>query len=424
MGEKARKIHIIGINSLKFEDLSINLQKLYLNTKNIAIPSTFFYEIKNWHKESTNKDKIFFKSSSDNKLISWIDENKNDIILFSRGDPLWFGIGRVLLENFKREELFFYPSNTSLQMAFSKLKRPWNDANFISIHGRDSSEMVKYLKSLKSNLTIIPDSKESIIQVKNNLIELNLENNYELWVCEDLGLKNERIRLINIKETLPDEISDLSIYVLLRKDNQELRINYPLFGINDNLFKTYPDRPNLITKREIRIQILADLELPEKGVLWDIGAGCGTIGLEALRLRPKLNLFSIDKRLGTTNLIKKNAKKLKVFPKSIIEKDINIILKEELNISFPRPNRVVIGGCNKETKLFIIKKISKIFRYEDIFVIPLATYESLNEIKKLFTELNFEAQISLIQTYKSITISEGNRFEPNNPVFIVKAKKK
>ena len=45
-----------------------------------------------------------------------------------------------------------------------------------------------------------------------------------------------------------------------------------------------------MTKREIRIQILADLELPQEGVLWDLGAGVGSVGLEALRLRPKLKL--------------------------------------------------------------------------------------------------------------------------------------
>ena len=74
--------------------------------------------------------------------------------------------------------------------------------------------------------------------------------------------------------------------------------NLPLFGISDHIFKTFDDRPNLLTKREVRVQILADLELPKNGVIWDIGAGCGSIGLEALKLRPNLDLFCIDKRLA------------------------------------------------------------------------------------------------------------------------------
>ena len=106
--------------------------------------------------------------------------------------------------------------------------------------------------------------------------------------------------------------------------------NLPLFGISDTIFKTFEDRPNLLTKREVRIQILADLELPNKGVIWDIGAGCGSIGLEALRLRPNLELICVDKRIGSKALILENSKRLSVKPKFIFEEDIKISLLKEI----------------------------------------------------------------------------------------------
>ena len=62
-----------------------------------------------------------------------------------------------------------------------------------------------------------------------------------------------------------------------------------------SFYLTHNDRPNLITKREVRIQVLADLELPQTGIIWDVGAGAGTIGLEALRIRPNLKLLCIEK---------------------------------------------------------------------------------------------------------------------------------
>ena len=67
----------------------------------------------------------------------------------------------------------------------------------------------------------------------------------------------------------------------------------PLFGIEDGVFQQSEDRPGLMTKREIRVQILSELELPHEGIFWDIGAGVGTIGLEALRIRPKLKLLLV-----------------------------------------------------------------------------------------------------------------------------------
>ena len=121
MTEINRKIHVIGINSYKFEDLSMKLQNLFLETENIAVPNSYFEEIKSWSKNSLKKKKSFFLSNSNKELVQWLRSQKNDAILISRGDPLWFGIGRILLENFSKDELSFYPSNTCIQLAFSKL---------------------------------------------------------------------------------------------------------------------------------------------------------------------------------------------------------------------------------------------------------------------------------------------------------------
>ena len=113
-----------------------------------------------------------------------------------------------------------------------------------------------------------------------------------------------------------------------------------------------------------------------------------------------------------------------VLPKNILEKDINEVIKFDLNQTLTPPSRVVIGGCNKTTKINIIKEISKYFEKEDILVLPIITLEILKDIKELLEKLNYDIFVSLIQTYKSLSISEGTRFEPNNPVFIIKAKKK
>ena len=424
MRKNQRKIHVVGINSFVFEDLPTNIRKLIQKTNKIAIPRNYYDHVKIWFKNTSDSKKVLYQSDSNDELIKWLKENNSDVILISRGDPLWFGIGRILLESFSKEELNFYPSNTCMQLAFSKIKQPWQGSKFLSIHGRDSKELATSLKLGIKKMSIITDSKNKGLEIiRRNLIELQLENYYEFWICEELGFQNEKIRQINIKDNIPDEISEINIVLLIRKEVDLPQKIPTLFGIEDSFFKTFEDRPNLITKRDVRVQILADLELPERGVLWDIGAGSGSIGLEALKLRPKLKLFAIDKRVGTKNLILENAKRLNVKPEKIIEMDINKIPIKLLTKSFSRHNRILIGGCNKETKIYIIKKISKHLNIGDKFILPLITYELLNEIEKQLINLDFEYNIKLIQTYKGITISEGTRFEPNNPVFIINGKK-
>jgi precorrin-6Y C5,15-methyltransferase (decarboxylating), CbiT subunit len=232
-------------------------------------------------------------------------------------------------------------------------------------------------------LAIITDSHNKSLEViKKHLFELNLIDFYDFWLCEEIGFENENIRKLNLKESLPSDISSLNIVVLTKTTNNFSNNNIPLFGINDSIFKTFDDRPNLLTKREVRIQILADLELPNNGVIWDIGAGCGSIGLEALKLRPNLDLFCIDKRIGSKALILENSKRLGVKPKFIFEEDIIQTLNTRNLLSFEKPNRLVIGGCDKKTKLQIINTMAQVMRIGDIIVIPIIDIQTIKELKE------------------------------------------
>jgi len=424
MTEINRKIHVLGINSYIFEDLPPKLQDLFLKTGNIAVPNSYFEEIKSWSKSGLEKKKSFFSSNSNQELVNWLRFQKTDVILISRGDPLWFGIGRILLENFSKDELSFYPSNTCIQLAFSKLKIQWQDTVNVSIHGRDSTKLVEALKARPSSLSIITDSNNKNLEIiKENLSELNLIDFYDFWLCEEIGFDKENIRKLNLKESLPSDISSLNIVILTKTKKIFSNNNIPLFGINDSIFKTFDDRPNLLTKREVRVQIIADLELPKNGVIWDIGAGCGSIGLEALKIRPNLDLFCIDKRIGSKALILENSKRLGVKPKFIFEDDINNIFNTRNLSSFGKPCRVIIGGCDKKTKLQIIDTMAKVMSIGDIIVIPIIDIQTIKELKEELEDKNFKTNLNLIQTYKSLSIAEGMRLEPNNPVFLLKGKK-
>ena len=424
MNDVNRKIHVIGINSYIFSDLPSKLQDLFINTEHIAVPNSYYEDIKPWGEHDLKNRKSFFSSKSDKDLVNWLRSQKTDVILISRGDPLWFGIGRLLLENFSKDELSFYPSNSCIQLAFSKLKIPWQDAVNVSIHGRDSTKLVEALKARPSSLAIITDSNNKSLEIiRKNLSELNLIEFYDFWLCEEIGFENENIRKLNLKESLPSNISNLNIAVLIKTKKNFSNNNLPLFGISDHIFKTFDDRPNLLTKREVRVQILADLELPKNGVIWDIGAGCGSIGLEAIKLRPNLDLLCIDKRIGSKKLILENSKRLGVKPKYIFEEDIINTLNTRNLSSFEKPNRLIIGGCDKNTKLQIINKLAQGMSIGDIIVIPIIDIQIIKELKKELEDKNFKTNLNLIQTYKSLSIAEGMRLEPNNPIFLLKGKK-
>ena len=172
------------------------MQDLFIKTGNIAVPNSYFEEIKTWNENGLENKKLFFSSNSNKELVNWLKSQKTDVILISRGDPLWFGIGRILLENFSKDELSFYPSNTCIQLAFSKLKIPWQDAIYVSIHGRDSNRLVEALKTRPSSLAIVTDSKKNSLEIiKKNLSELNLIDFYDFWLCEEIGFELSLIHI-------------------------------------------------------------------------------------------------------------------------------------------------------------------------------------------------------------------------------------
>ena len=141
-------------------------------------------------------------------------------------------------------------------------------------------------------------------------------------------------------------------------------------------------------------------------------------------MRPNLDLLCIDKRIGSKALILENSERLGVKPKFIFEEDIINILNTKNLSHFAKPNRLIIGGCNKKTKLQIISKLAQGMDLGDIIVIPIIDIQIIKELKEKLEDKNFKTNLNLIQTYKSLSIAEGMRLEPNNPVFLLKGKKK
>jgi len=91
--------------------------------------------------------------------------------------------------------------------------------------------------------------------------------------------------------------------------------------------------------------------------------------------------------------------------------------------SLAKPNRLIIGGCDKKTKIQIINKPAQGMDIGDIIIIPIIDIQTIKELKEELEDKNFKTNLNLIQTYKSLSIAEGMRLEPNNPVFLLKGKK-
>jgi precorrin-6Y C5,15-methyltransferase (decarboxylating) len=339
------------------------------------------------------------------------------VVVLASGDPLWFGIGRLLLQAFGAGALRFHPAPSSLQLAFARIGRPWQDASWISLHGRDPEPLAAALQQRPAALAVLTDpSRGGVAEVRRILAASGLEAAYALWLCERLGHPQERVGRLVPGALLPADLDPLHLVLLIAEppaapaDPAAL----PLFGLEDGLFLQHPDRPGLMTKREVRIQLLADLELPERGVLWDIGAGVGSVGLEALRLRPALALWALEARGGSAALIAANAERLGVQPAGILEGRAPEALAQ-----LPDPDRVLLGGGGRGRGA-VLEAVLQRLRPGGLVVIPLATLEALAELRPLLEQAGCRLAVAQHQAWRGAPLADGTRLAPLNPVLVLR----
>ena len=338
-------------------------------------------------------------------------------VLLASGDPLWFGIGRLLIQHLGAERLRFHAAPSSLQLAFARIGRPWQDASWISLHGRDPEPLAAALQKRPAALAVLTDpSRGGVEEVRRILAASGLEAAYTLWLCERLGHPQERVQRLAPEAPLPAAVDPLHLVLLIAAPPAAPAdpVALPLFGLDDGLFLQHDDRPGLMTKREVRIQLLADLELPERGVLWDIGAGVGSVGLEALRLRPGLALWALETRGGSAGLIAANAKRVGVRPAGIHEGRAPEALAQ-----LPDPDRVLLGGGGRERAVVLAAVLQRL-QPGGVVVIPLATVEALAELRPLLEHAGCRVAVAQHQAWRGTPLADGTRLAPLNPVLVLK----
>ena len=412
-------LDVVGTDASGLESLSPAWRQRLLEVDWVAAPSRFHADLQAWCARAASPPRLLATDRPDQLLPSLKEalEGGRQGMLLASGDPLWFGIGRLLLEALPAGCLAFHPAPTSLQLAFARLGRPWQDARWLSVHGRDPEPLAEALKRRPAALAVLTDpGPGSAESVRRALVASGLADCYALWVCERLGHPRERVRRLSAAEPLPEDLDPLHLVVLLAESPAEPDpASLPLFGLEDGLWLQLSDHPGLMTKREVRIQLLADLDLPATGVLWDVGAGVGSVGLEALRLRPQLQLWAVERRPGSAALIQGNAKRLGVCPAAVVEGVAPAVLAD-----WPAPDRVLIGGGGKDRQQ-VLRAVVRRLKPGGRIVVPLATLEAMAELRGELDAAHLQVGVTQLQAWRGVPLADGTRLAPLNPVFVLKA---
>ena len=342
------------------------------------------------------------------KLQQQLDQPDGpSITILTSGDPLFYGLGRLLLAALPPEQLTFHPNVSAVQLAFSRLRIPWQQAHVVSIHGRSCEPLHTALQQGQSPLAVIGDPQVSPTAIATMASAAPFT--YQLWCCENLGSPQECVQPFELSNP-PQTVAPLHLWVLQRQP-EETSSPTAILGLADSQFARFEDRPGLMTKRPVRVLALAELDLYPRQTVWDIGAGTGSVSVEIARLSPNSQIYAVEKSAAGIQLIQANRQRFEtpqVIPVSGKAPDVLSDL--------PDPHRVFVGGHGGQLATLLDCLTSRL-QPQGRIVIATTTLEShtqlLNWLQANTGWTQAHLQVNLTQ---SVPVGAYQRMAPLNPV--------
>ena len=345
------------------------------------------------------------------RLQDWLERQQpSPLVVLASGDPLFFGLGRWLLTVCPPEVLTFHPHTSAMQLAFSRVKCPWQGATLISAHGRSVEVLTQALKQGKSPIAVLTDHTHTPGAIARLLADLALPVTYQLWVCENLGSDRERVQPWSWAAAQAENFAPLNVVILQQQGAAPMPDPLPPLGIPDHLFLSFPDRPGLMTKREVRLLILGELAFQPGQILWDIGAGTGSVSIEAARLCPQGRVYAIEQTAMGVELIRRNAQRFSTAVQAVSGKAPAVLAE------LPDPDRIFIGGSSGAL-IPILDACSQRLRAGGQIVLAIATLEIQAELTQwLSHHPQWQLQGYQVNLTRTIAVGPLTRWSPLNPV--------
>ncbi|SEL82381.1 precorrin-6Y C5,15-methyltransferase (decarboxylating) [Roseateles sp. YR242] len=347
-------------------------------------------------------------------------------VVLATGDPLCHGIAPYLAQHLCIDALEIHPNLSTLQLACARIGLAWQDARIVSAHGKDAGEWARgslpshglypLAQALRVNdrLLVLTSPVNSPDRIARLLLAEGLGDDFHMAVAERLLQPEERVLpQLSPTEAAGMTFADLNVVLLWRHLPPARPVR---FGLADTAYHQRQPDKGLITKQEVRAVSLARLQLRADSIVWDIGAGSGSVGLEAARLCPQGHVFAIEKNEADVAIARRNHEAFGVSNYSLAHGKAPEGLEDWL-----APDAVFVGGSGGELSVLIGKILGRL-RPQGRLVMNFVTLENLATATAALQALAGEGvawDVLQIQAARSKPILHMNRMVAENPVWIV-----
>ncbi|WP_026607717.1 bifunctional cobalt-precorrin-7 (C(5))-methyltransferase/cobalt-precorrin-6B (C(15))-methyltransferase [Methylocapsa acidiphila] len=262
------------------------------------------------------------------------------VCVLASGDPFFFGVGALIAAHVPAEEMLCLPGPSAFSLAAARLGWSLQDCRLISLHGRDFERIIPELQP-RTRILCLSWDETTPPRLAGLLRERGLGGS-RIIVMEAMGGLRERLSESSAESFAMDKINPLNLVALEISAAPGSRVPPAASGLPDAWF----ENDGQLTKREIRAIVLSALA-PRRGeLLWDVGAGAGSVAIEWMLADPANRAIAIESQPARAERIRRNALAL-----GAPQIEIVTAAAPEAFTGLPQPQAIFVGGGASDPKL-------------------------------------------------------------------------
>jgi len=341
------------------------------------------------------------------------------VVVLASGDPLFYGVARFLCDKLGKDRFEVLPHVSSMQLAFARVKESWEDAYLTNLANYPLTGVVEKLR-VAERAGLFTTEACPPAAVAQALLDRGIDY-FSAYVCENLGSPDERVTQGSLADLAGQPFAPLNVMILVRKpgapDRPVEAIGRRLFGNPDEAFLQSKPKKGLLTGEEVRAIALAALDLGVSSTVWDIGAGSGSVAIEAAAIARQGTTYAIEMDPEDYQLIKANAERFAAA-------NLVAILGRapEALAELPDPDAVFVGGTGREAARIVDFAFQRLRRGGRL-VANVASLESVTETHAVLEKRGVDVRVTMINIARGTHQLERIRLDALSPTFLLAAVK-
>jgi precorrin-6Y C5,15-methyltransferase (decarboxylating) len=340
------------------------------------------------------------------------------IVVVATGDPLFYGVARYLCDRLGKDHFEVLPHVSSMQLAFARIKETWEEAYLTNLANHSLEEVLDRIRTAET-VGLFTSGTEDPPAVARQFLVRGLDY-FRAFVCENLGGPDERVTQGELAEIAEMEFAPLNVMILKRKpgrpDQPRTPARFRRFGNPDDVFTQSRPKSGLITQAEVRAIALAQLDIHPGEVVWDIGAGSGSVAIECAQLAQPGTVYAIEQDAADYHLILANAEMFGVKNVKAVHGTAPAVFA-----GLAAPDAVFVGATKEVMNL--VESAFHALRPGGRLVVNVATLERLNALYEQLKALARPVAVLLVNVARGAEQMETLHFEAVNPTFVLSISK-